>query len=120
MKLKTKTPKFRRARLGTSLVTTALAAITLSAASAADWTGATSTDWNTAGNWSGGAVPTNGQNAIINNGASGNIATISADISATPSDIDVRNGSRLDHTAGTAGTSGGAWMFVGQANTAGT
>ena len=119
MKLKTKTPKFRRARLGTSLVTTALAAITLSAASAADWTGTNSTDWNTGANWSGGAVPT-GQNAIINNGASGNIATISADISATPNDIDVRNGSRLDHTAGIAGTSGGAWMFVGQDNSAGT
>ena len=119
MKLKTKTPKFRCARLGTSLVTTALAAITLSAASAADWTGTNSTDWNTGANWSGGAVPT-GQNAIINNGASGNIATISADISATPNDIDVRNGSRLDHTAGIAGTSGGAWMFVGQDNSAGT
>jgi autotransporter-associated beta strand protein len=119
MKLKTKTPKFRCARLGTSLVTMALAAVSLSAASAADWTGIISTDWNTGGNWSGGSVPT-GQNAIINNGASGNIATISADISVTPNDIDVRNGSRLDHTAGTAGTSGGAWMFVGQDNSAGT
>ncbi len=122
MKLKTKTPKFRRARLGTSLVTTALAAISLSAASAQDnsWIGGISTDWNTPGNWSLTNVPAAPAKAIINNGASGNIATISADISATPSDIDVRNGSRLDHTAGTAGTSGGAWMFVGQVNTAGT
>ena len=119
MKLKTKTPKFRCARLGTSLVTTALAAISLSAASAADWTGIISTDWNTAGNWSGGSVPT-GQNAVINNGNSNNIATISADISVTPNDIVVQNGSRLDQTAGTAGTSGGAWMFVGQDNSAGT
>ena len=122
MKLKTKTPKFRCARLGTSLVTTALAAISLSAASAQDnsWIGGTSTDWNTAGNWSLTNVPAAPAKAIINNGASGNIATISADISATPSDIDVRDGSRLDHTAGTAGTFEGAWMFVGQDNSAGT
>jgi autotransporter-associated beta strand protein/T5SS/PEP-CTERM-associated repeat protein len=57
---------------------------------------------------------------MINNGGSGNIATISANLSVTPNDIDVRNGSRLDHTAGTAGTNGGAWMFVGQDNSAGT
>jgi autotransporter-associated beta strand protein/T5SS/PEP-CTERM-associated repeat protein len=119
MNIKTKIPAIRCACLGISFVTTALAAISLSAASAADWTGTTSTDWNTAGNWSTGSVPT-GQNAVINNGASGNIATISADISVTPNDIDVRNGSRLDHTAGTAGTSGGSWMFVGQDNSAGT
>ena len=120
MKPKRNTPKLYTSILGRRFITALTAAIGISAASAADWTGTISTDWNTAGNWSGGAVPTNGQNAIINNGASNNIATISADISATPSDIDVRNGSRLDHTAGTAGTSGGAWMFVGQDNSAGT
>ena len=92
----------------------------LSAANAQDnlWTGSTSTDWNTAGNWSLGNVPT-GQNAIVDT-APANIATISADISATPNDIVVRGGGRLDHTAGTAGTGGGSWMFVGQDNTAGT
>lgn len=82
------------------------------------WTGTASTDWNTAGNWSLGNVPT-GQNAIVDT-APANIATISADISATPNDIVVRGGGRLDHTAGTAGTGGGSWMFVGQDNTAGT
>ena len=92
----------------------------LSAANAQDnfWTGTASTDWNTAGNWSLGNVPT-GQNAIVDT-APANIATISADISATPNDIVVRGGGRLDHTAGTAGTGGGSWMFVGQDNTAGT
>ena len=92
----------------------------LSAANAQDnlWTGSTSTDWNTAGNWSLGNVPT-GQNAIVDT-APANIATISADISATPNDIVVRGGGRLDHTAGTAGTGGGSWMFVGQNDTAGT
>ena len=92
----------------------------LSAANAQDnlWTGSTSTDWNTAGNWSLGNVPT-GQNAIVDT-APVNIATISADISATPNDIVVRGGGRLDHTAGTAGTGGGSWMFVGQNDTAGT
>ena len=92
----------------------------LSAANAQDnlWTGTASTDWNTAGNWSLGNVPT-GQNAIVDT-APANIATISADISATPNDIVVRGGGRLDHTAGTAGTGGGSWMFVGQNDTAGT
>jgi T5SS/PEP-CTERM-associated repeat protein len=92
--------------------------LSLSAANAADWLGGTSTDWNTGSNWAGGVVPT-GQNAIINN-TTGAIATISANLSVTPNDIDIRNGSRLDHIAGIAGTNGGAWMFVGQDNTAGT
>jgi autotransporter-associated beta strand protein len=103
----------------TRILTALVASFGLSVANAADWSGTNSTDWNTGSNWSGGAVPT-GQNAIINNGASGNTATISENISVTPNDIDVRNGSRLDHTAGTAGTSGGSWMFVGQDNSAGT
>ena len=104
------------------LMVSALIAVscTLSAANAQDnlWTGTASTDWNTAGNWSLGNVPT-GQNAIVDT-APANIATISADISATPNDIVVRGGGRLDHTAGTAGTGGGSWMFVGQNATAGT
>jgi autotransporter-associated beta strand protein len=102
----------------TRILTALVASFGLSVANADDWTGTTSTDWNTGSNWSGGTVPT--QNAYINNGASGNTATISANISVTPKDIDVRNGSRLDHTAGTAGTSGGSWIFVGQDNSAGT
>jgi hypothetical protein len=92
--------------------------LSLSAANAADWLGGTSTDWNTGSNWAGGVVPT-GQNAIINN-TTGAIATISANLSVTPNDIDIRNGSRLDHIAGIAGTNGGSWMFVGQDNSAGT
>ena len=120
MKLKTKTPKFRCARLGTSLVTTALAAISLSAAGAQDnsWIGGISTNWNTAANWSSNAVPT-GQNAVVNN-TSGNIATITADLAATPNDIIVTGGGRIDHLAGTAGTGGGSWMFVGQNSTLST
>ena len=120
MKLKTKTPKFRCARLGISLATTALAAISLSAASAQDnsWTGGISTDWNTAANWSSNAVPT-GQNAVVNN-TSGNIATITADLAATPNDIRVTGGGRIDHLAGTAGTGGGSWMFVGLDSTLST
>jgi autotransporter-associated beta strand protein len=102
----------------THILTALVASFGLSVANAADWSGTTSTDWNEGSNWSGGAVPT-GQNAVINN-SSGNTATISGNISVTPNDIEVRNGSRLDHTAGTAGTSGGAWMFVGKDNSAGT
>jgi len=120
MKLQTKTPRFHRCRLGISLLTSALAAIGLSAANAQDntWTGGSSTDWNTAGNWSLGNVPT-GQNAIVDSQPA-NIATISANIAATPNDIVVRGGGRLDHVAGAAGTGGGSWMFVGQNGTAGT
>ena len=116
MKPKINTTRFRSADIG---VVAIVVSISLSAAKAADWTGDTSTDWNTATNWIGGSVPT-GQNAIINNGGSGSIATISANLAVTPNDIDIRNGSRLDHTEGAAGTNGGAWMFVGQDNSAGT
>ena len=119
MKPKINTTRFRNPDIGVPLVTAIVVSFSLSAANAADWTGGTSTDWNTATNWSGGSIPT-GQNAIINNGGAGSIATISANLSVTPNDIDIRNGSRLDHTAGTAGTNGGAWMFVGQDNSAGT
>jgi autotransporter-associated beta strand protein/T5SS/PEP-CTERM-associated repeat protein len=118
MKPKFNTAIFRNSSIGIPLVTAIVVSFGLSAAYAADWTGGTNTDWNTGSNWSDGSVPT-GQNAIINN-SSGNIATISANLSVTPNDIDVRNGSRLDHVAGTAGTNGGSWMFVGQDNSAGT
>ena len=117
MKLKTKTTKPHLAGPTASLVT-ALLAIGISTAAAADWTGATSTDWNTPGNWSGNVVPT-GENAIVNN-ASGNIATITADLAATPNDIVATGGGRIDHIAGTAGTGGGSWMFVGQDSTLST
>ena len=119
MKPKFNSAIFRNSSIGIPLVTAIVVSFGLSAAYAADWTGGTSTDWNTATNWSGGLIPT-GENAIINNGGSGSIATISANLSVTPNDIDIRNGSRLDHTAGIAGTNGGAWMFVGQNNSAGT
>lgn len=102
--------KINLKKFTTHILTALVASFGLSAANAADWTGATSTDWNTAGNWSGNAVPT-GENAIVNN-TSGNTATISANISVTPNDIIVRNGSRIDHLAGTAGTGGGSWMWV--------
>jgi autotransporter-associated beta strand protein len=119
MKPNNPTHGLRSSSIGVPLVTAVVVSFGISAANAADWTGGTSTDWNDATNWSGGSVPT-GENAIINNGGSGNIATISANLSVTPNDIDVRNGSRLDHTAGIAGTNGGAWMFVGQDNSEGT
>jgi autotransporter-associated beta strand protein/T5SS/PEP-CTERM-associated repeat protein len=57
-----------------------------------------------------------GDNAVVSTN-SPNIATIAADITFTPSDIIVRGGGRLDHVAGTAGTGGGSWMFVGQDST---
>ena len=97
-------------KVGSRLLAVLVASLGISAAHAADWTGTTSTDWNTGSNWSGNAVPT-GENAIVNN-TSGNIATINGNLLVSPNDIIVRNGSRIDHLAGTAGTSGGSWMWV--------
>lgn len=87
-----------------------------SAAFAATWEGDTSTDWNDDLNWSGDAG-TGGSNAIINS-TPANIATISADIVATPVDILVGDGGgtngRLIHTAGAASTGDQNWMVVGR------
>lgn len=111
MKPKNHNSSLRNSSIGVPLIN-AFLAISLSAANAQDnsWTGGTSTDWNTAGNWSLGNVPT-GQGAIVSN-PSVNIATISSNITATPTDIYVRNGSRIDHLAGTAGTGAGNYMWV--------
>jgi autotransporter-associated beta strand protein/T5SS/PEP-CTERM-associated repeat protein len=85
------------------------------------WTGASSPDWNNGANWSLGGVPDAafGDNAVVSTN-SPHIATIAADTTFTPNDIIVRGGGRLDHVAGTAGTGGGSWMFVGQNDSAGT
>ena len=82
------------------------------------WTGAVSSDWNVAANWSENGVPDTlfGDNAVVAT-TTPNIATITADISATPNDIIVNSGGRIDQQAGVAGTFGGAWMFVGQDST---
>ena len=108
----------RSRQLSLSMAVVASLALSIATAQDNSWTGSTSADWNTATNWSLGNVPT-AQNAIVDS-APANIATISADISATPNDIVVRGGGRLDHVAGTAGTGGGSWMFIGQNDTAGT
>jgi len=102
--------KIYLSKVGSRLLAVLVASLGISAAHAADWTGTTSTDWNTGSNWSGNAVPT-GENAVVNN-TSGNIATINGNLLVSPNDIIVRNGSRIDHLAGTAGTSGGSWMWV--------
>ena len=112
--------KINLKKFRTHILTALVASFGLSAANAQDnvWTGTTSTDWNTAGNWSLTNVPT-GQNTVVNN-TSGNIATITADLAATPNDIIVTGGGRIDHLAGTAGTGGGSWMYVGKDSTLST
>ena len=77
------------------------------------WTGATSTDWNDGTNWALGGVPDTsfGDNAVVST-TTPRIATITADISSTPNDINVTGGGRIDHRAGTAGTGGGSYMWV--------
>ena len=88
------------------------------------WTGTTSGDWNTATNWSLGRVPANPNGAPTGdnfddaaiNVQTPHVATITANISATPRDIKVGLGDgtsgRVDHIAGNAGTGSGNWMFV--------
>lgn len=69
---------------------------------AATWKpAATTTDWNTFSNWSG---TTGGSDAIIVNSIGTNIATISANISPTPTNITVgfTAPAQVNHVAGTA------------------
>ena len=77
------------------------------------WTGTTSSDWNEPLNWAAGGVPDTsfGDNAVVST-TTPRIATITADISSTPNDINVTGGGRIDHRAGTAGTGGGSYMWV--------
>ncbi|MBJ7284530.1 MAG: hypothetical protein JHD00_05465, partial [Akkermansiaceae bacterium] len=123
MKPNSKLAMLRNSSFGAPLVTAIVLCFSASLSHGADnnWTGTTSSDWNVATNWSEGGVPDQSfdDNAVVA-AVSPNIATITANISSTPKDIIVRGGGRLDHTAGTAGTGGGAWMFVGQNDTAGT
>jgi hypothetical protein len=96
------------------------------------WTGAVDNNYNNPANWSLGRVPTNanGQPApndfddAILNTSTGNVPLISATPSATPRDIVVGVGPGangvVNHTAGTASTGNGNWMFVGRNGGTGT
>jgi autotransporter-associated beta strand protein/T5SS/PEP-CTERM-associated repeat protein len=90
------------------------------------WDGDVSRDWNDNTNWAGDGG-TAGSNAFINIVGSPTTAPftalISANIPAAPVDIFVGSGGntgRLDHSAGTAATGGGNWMFVGHSGGTGT
>jgi hypothetical protein len=96
------------------------------------WTGAADNNYNNPANWSLGRVPVtpNGQpapddfdDAVINS-TPANVATIGADIAATPRDIIVGSGAgtngTVNHNAGTARTGTGNWMFVGRDGGTGT
>lgn len=85
---------------------------------AEDWDGSESSDWNDPLNWPGDDVPASQAAAIQS--ASGNIATISADSTFSPSEIIIGGWfatGRLDHTAGTLTTINPGWppgwMLVG-------
>ncbi|BCU78098.1 autotransporter-associated beta strand repeat-containing protein [Luteolibacter sp. LG18] len=85
--------------------------LALGTVNAADWTGATDSNWSTPGNWTGGSVPGATVNAVVNT-STGNIATISADVTDTPTEIVIGgwfNTGRVDHTAGTLGTVHAGW-----------
>lgn len=80
------------------------------AVNAADWDGSESTDWNNPLNWSGDAIPS-GAPAGIGITAP-NIATISADVVGTPTEIIIGgwfSTGRVDHVAGSLTTQTGAW-----------
>jgi hypothetical protein len=90
-------------------------------ASAADnlWTGAVDNDWNKPANWSLGRVPVNPSpdefdDAVVNTLT--NFPVITVDLAATPRDIIIGSGAgvtaRVDHTGGTAATSGPNWFYV--------
>jgi fibronectin-binding autotransporter adhesin len=124
MKNPTGTPITRESLLTTASYNTrwfasVLAGTTVlgSAALATTWdgTGTVVTDWNDNGNWVGDAG-TGGSNAVIS--INSPVATISANIAATPVDILVGDGAstngRLDHVAGTGQTGPGNWMIVGR------
>ncbi|GAA5125300.1 autotransporter-associated beta strand repeat-containing protein [Luteolibacter yonseiensis] len=96
---------------------------------AAAWNGSVSTDWNTFANWSGGAG--SGASVTINS-IPANVATISANITPTPTTIaiGVNTAARVDHVAGTANVAAPGDINMGRltgasgtynlANTAGT
>ena len=126
----------RRTALKRGRVLTAAIALAVSSspALAVDnvWTGAVDNNWNNPANWSLGRVPTNanGQpepnnfdDAVVNT-ATGNVPAITADIAATPRDIIVGTGAGnsgvVNHSAGTARTGDGNWMFVGRNGGTGT
>lgn len=123
MKPKSNTATLRNSCFGAPLVTAIVLCFSASLSHGADnnWTGTASSDWNDEANWSEPGVPDQSfdDNAVVST-VSPNIATITADILTTPKDIIVKGGGRIDHRAGIAGTFGGAWMFVGQNDSAGT
>src|SRR6187551_2250299 len=104
-------PRHPRRILSVSVVS--LLAISAAAVGQQTWDGQADLNWNNALNWSGDVVPS-GVNAFIDTNT-GNIATISQTISATPVDIFVGSAPAtnglLNHTAGNAQTGTENWMF---------
>lgn len=83
------------------------------------WSGTTDSDWNNTDNWNAGRVPSKAfdfDNAIINTLT--NFPVITADLSATPSDIKVGTGGgntgRVDHHSGMASAGDGNWSVIGE------
>lgn len=98
------------------------------------WTGAVDSDWNNPANWSdphafgSPHVPTTAaghpgdEDAAVNT-VTPRIATITADLVATPRDIKSGSGGttgQINHHAGTASTGGPNWMIIGEGGGTGT
>jgi hypothetical protein len=128
----------RRTFLKRSRVLGAAVALAISASPVATfavdnvWTGAVDNNYNNPGNWSLGRVPVkpNGQPApddfddAVLNTSTGNVPTITQDLAAIPRDIIVGTGAGangvVNHSAGTATTGDGNWLFVGRNGGTGT
>ncbi len=119
-------PKYSQLFRAAAAVISLPSLVTLSHAATDNfWDGSESKDWNTALNWSADAVPTKVPgdfNAVVNT-STPNIATIMVDV-PSPVDIFVARGpgitAQLNHTAGSAATGVGNWMFVGRDGATGT
>ena len=98
------------------------------------WTGAVDSDWNNPANWSdphgfgSPHVPTTAaghpgdEDAAVNT-VTPRIATITADVVATPRDIKTGSGGttgQINHHAGIASTGGPNWMIIGEGGGTGT
>lgn len=99
-------------------ISTLFLTICCSSVWAVDWDGSESVDWNDPLNWPGDAVPDGASVGVQS--AAGNIATISADSTFSPSEVIIGGWfatGRLDHTAGMLATQNvgwpPGWMLVG-------
>jgi hypothetical protein len=123
----------RRRALGAAVALAIAASPVAAFATDNVWTGAVDNNYNNPGNWSlgrvpvkpnGEAPPADGYDDAILNTSTGNVPTITQDFAASPRDIVVGVGPGangvVNHSAGTATTGDGNWLFIGRNGGTGT